>query len=185
MGDTPNERFLVQNIRQFLVDLKTFEWTDGQSFHGRDQDLSWPHQVKMGSFLSNKKHLKLGYYMDTLRFFVWIILNYWIMIIFDPFTLPCQLAKCYSQGFSHRVFRWENPMTCLSRRELRSRMRAEARSKFSMKSKPVDPGDFALDVGIFYGCFPYSKMVVVSPKHLKMILFSRKTPWVCWGNPPF
>ena len=33
-----------------------------------------------------------------------------------------------------------------------------------------------------YGCFLKWWYL---PKHPKKIIFSRKTPWVCWGNPPF
>lgn len=58
---------------------------------------------KMGSFWATKAP-KVGINMDKLRLFVWIILTYWIMIIFDPFTLPCQLmSKCnFPKGFLNK-----------------------------------------------------------------------------------
>lgn len=125
-------------------------WTTGDSYSMAGIDLSWPHQVKW-VVSEQQKLLKLGYYMDKFRFFVWIILNYWIMII-DHLPIFAWWQNVTPKVFSPS-FRWES-MTCLPRGELlRSRMRAEARSIFHGEQTSW-PWWFALDVGIYRGCYP-------------------------------
>lgn len=129
LGGYPKWMVSFSKHPSIFVNLKTFE-RPVTVIPWRGSDLSWPHQVKW-VVSEQQKLLKLGYYMDKLRFFVWIILNYWIMII-DHLPIFAWWQNVTPKVFSPS-FRWEIHVPCLSRRELlRSQMRAEARSIFSM-----------------------------------------------------
>ena len=139
----------------------------------------WPHQVKW-VVSEQQKLLKLGYYMDKLRFFVWIILNDWIMIIYDPFTLPCQLAKCVTPQVFSPSFRWEsNDMPVTAWTQVTDEGRGSVNFPWWANQLTLVICSWCRDIWVF----PYSKWWV-SPKHLQMIMFSRKNHG-CWGNPPF
>lgn len=105
LGGYPKWMVSFSKPPSIFVNLKTFEWPM-TVIPWPGSDLSWPHQVKW-VVSEQQKLLKLGYYMDKLRFFVWIILNYWIMIIFDPLPYLVNWQNVTPQVFSPS-FRWES-----------------------------------------------------------------------------